>query len=428
VRRDIFVSYRREDSAGESGRLFDDLVREFGEESVFMDVDGIGPGMDFRKAIEENVSSCGVFLAVIGPEWTTIKDGAGGLRLENINDFVRLEIATALARNIAVIPVLVHGASMPKPEQLPENLKELAYRNSVEISHTHWNSDVALLLKALTQYVTTTKATSTSPVHATLPVQLPPPVSAGSSSMGTRAKWPWIVSAVAVVVVLGVVGYLMSLSGSASGTVNGQGATTQVAVQRVPTAAVEAMPGTQAPVALDGVANVVGLAVQNTKFDGPGIDGAGWAYPARALGTAIEFGGVTFVLGKANQNDMVAGAVNGPIQIALPGGHFARLMMLGLAVNGAQASVPFTVLYGDGTKAEFVQGMSDWAAPQSYAGEIVAKQVARRNHNDGTEQQGAYSLYGYALPLDPSKSVSALVVPANPSVVIAAMTLSGDGS
>src|SRR5579859_7462419 len=107
--RAIFISYRRDDSEGEAGRLFDDLVRSFGEDSVFMDVDGINPGMDFRKAIDDNVASCGVLLAMIGPTWATIKHG-DARRLDDPNDFVRLEIASALSRNIAVIPVLVHDA------------------------------------------------------------------------------------------------------------------------------------------------------------------------------------------------------------------------------------------------------------------------------------------------------------------------------
>jgi hypothetical protein len=172
--RAIFISYRRDDSEGEAGRLFDDLVRAFGEDSVFMDVTGINPGIDFRKAIDDNVATCGVLLAMIGPQWATIGNTAGQRRLDDENDFVRLEIASALKRDVPVIPVLVHEAKMPAPDQLPANLKDLAFRNSVELTHARWNSDVQLLTKALTQYVTATSATSTEPVHATVPVQLPP--------------------------------------------------------------------------------------------------------------------------------------------------------------------------------------------------------------------------------------------------------------
>jgi hypothetical protein len=170
----IFISYRRDDSEGEAGRLFDDLTRAFGDDAVFLDVAGIKYGADFRKAIDENVASCGVFLAVIGPAWATIASPEGHRRLEDPNDFVALEIASALKREVPVIPVLVHDAKMPSADLLPEAIKPLAFRNSVEISHTRWNSDVALLIEALRSYVTP-KTDSDSPVHATVPVQLPAP-------------------------------------------------------------------------------------------------------------------------------------------------------------------------------------------------------------------------------------------------------------
>lgn len=170
----IFISYRRDDTEGEAGRLFDDLTRAFGNDAVFMDVAGIDPGTDFRKAIDDNVACCGVLLAVIGPTWATITGSDGARRLDNENDYVRLEIASALKRNIPVIPVLVHDAHMAHADQLPDNLKELAYRNSVELTHARWNSDVGLLVKALAQYVHATGGAETEPVHAAVPVQLPP--------------------------------------------------------------------------------------------------------------------------------------------------------------------------------------------------------------------------------------------------------------
>jgi hypothetical protein len=145
---------------------------------------------------------------VIGPGWATIIGADGKRRLEDANDFVRLEVASALARNIAVIPVLVHEARMPHPDQLPENIKDLAYRNSVEISHSRWNSDVQLLVKALNQYVTTSAATESEPVHATMPVQLPPPVSSAPPPDMKSSKMPLILgSSVAVLLLLGVAGY-----------------------------------------------------------------------------------------------------------------------------------------------------------------------------------------------------------------------------
>ncbi len=172
--RAIFISYRRDDTEGEAGRLFDDLVRTFGAGSVFMDVTDIKPGLDFRKVIDDNVATCGVLLAMIGPAWTSVTGASGQPRLQDPNDFVRLEVASALARDIPVIPVLVHGANMPHPDQLPDNLKDLAFRNNAEITHQRWNSDVQLLIDALGKYVSATSATSTEPVHATVSVQLPP--------------------------------------------------------------------------------------------------------------------------------------------------------------------------------------------------------------------------------------------------------------
>jgi hypothetical protein len=145
----IFVSYRRSDSEGEAGRLFDDLVKHFGEQTVFMDVAAIEAGRDFRKAIEEGVSKCGALLVLIGPEWLSAKDERGSRRLDNPMDFVRIETAHALKRDIAVIPVLVRAARMPSAEQLPEDLKELAYRNCIELTHARWKSDIQLLIQAL---------------------------------------------------------------------------------------------------------------------------------------------------------------------------------------------------------------------------------------------------------------------------------------
>jgi TonB family protein len=153
--RALFVSYRRNDSQGEAGRLFDDLVTHFGEQKVFMDVAGIEAGRDFRKAIEESVANCGVLLVIMGPSWLSAKNEAGIRRLDDPADFVREEVAAALRRDIPVIPVLVRGAQMPRVEELPETLKDLAYRNCVELTHARWRSDVQLLLEPLGRIIGT---------------------------------------------------------------------------------------------------------------------------------------------------------------------------------------------------------------------------------------------------------------------------------
>ena len=144
----IFLSYRREDSEGQAGRLYDDLVAVFGSDSVFMDVAAIQPGRDFRKSIDQSLNSCGVFLSLIGKTWLTAKDTSGQRRLDDPADFVRIETGAALKRDIPVIPVLVQGASAPKPDQLPDDLKELAFRNAVELTHARWDSDIQVLIKA----------------------------------------------------------------------------------------------------------------------------------------------------------------------------------------------------------------------------------------------------------------------------------------
>jgi hypothetical protein len=170
--RTIFVNYRRSDSEGESGRLFDDLTSHFGAESIFMDVAAIEPGRDFRKAIDQSVAACSVLLAVIGREWLEAKDAAGDRRLEDPNDFVRIELASALRRDIPVVPVLVRGAKMPHADQLPDDLKDLAYRNAVELTHARWKSDVQVLIRALGPYVDLAgPGPSAAPVAAAIEAQ-----------------------------------------------------------------------------------------------------------------------------------------------------------------------------------------------------------------------------------------------------------------
>jgi hypothetical protein len=226
----IFISYRRDDTEGEAGRLFDDLTRAFGNENVFMDVAGIQPGVDFRRAIENNVASCGVLLAIIGPSWVSITNAAGERRLEDPNDFVVLEIASALKREVPVIPVLVHGAHMPAPDQLPESLKDFSYHNSVELSHGRWNSDVQLLVQALASYVSPDPANAQEPVHAAIPVQLPAPhpgpAASKPATKGRKLRWILGIVAAVILVFIALVyfGGESSTPNTAAPTANGSGA------------------------------------------------------------------------------------------------------------------------------------------------------------------------------------------------------------
>jgi TIR domain len=145
----IFISYRREDSAGYTGRLYDHLATYFGEKDLFMDIDTIRPGQDFVTAIEYAISQCDAVLAVIGKQWLTLTASDGVRRIDKADDFVRLEIESALRRNVLVIPVLVDGAIMPKPENLPADLHKFSRLNALPLSHDRFRYDVGRLVEAL---------------------------------------------------------------------------------------------------------------------------------------------------------------------------------------------------------------------------------------------------------------------------------------
>src|SRR5438477_4584974 len=119
----IFINYRRGDSQGSAGRLYDRLLQHFERERIFIDVDAIEPGVDFVVSLDKQVSSCSAFIAVIGPGWLTAKNADDHRRLDEPSDYVRVEIESALKRDIRVIPVLVDGASMPRPSDLPASLE-----------------------------------------------------------------------------------------------------------------------------------------------------------------------------------------------------------------------------------------------------------------------------------------------------------------
>jgi len=145
----VFISYRRENAAGEARALFNDLAERLGENSVFMDVDSIALGRDFRSALQQTTASCDLMLVLIGRNWADAKDEGGRVRLENPADYVRLEVEAGLKRDIVVTPVLVQGAHMPAPEELPAEIRNLAYRNAFELSHNRWQSDVQEMVRRL---------------------------------------------------------------------------------------------------------------------------------------------------------------------------------------------------------------------------------------------------------------------------------------
>jgi TIR domain len=149
----IFISYRREDSAGWTGRLAERLKQKFGAESIFMDIDTIQPGTDFAEALRSAVGACDVLLAMIGPEWSLAKNAEGQARLQDPNDWVRTELTTALSRSIPVIPVFVGGASLPKLATLPDDLKKLFQYQAHELTDKRWEYDSNQLVQVLQKVV-----------------------------------------------------------------------------------------------------------------------------------------------------------------------------------------------------------------------------------------------------------------------------------
>jgi hypothetical protein len=145
----IFISYRREETAYPAGWLFDRLADHFGAGQIFKDVDSIELGDDFVEMITRAVGSCDVLLALIGDQWLTVIDKQGRRRLDDPNDFVRLEIEAALQRKVRIIPILVEGATMPHADELPAPIAGLARRQALELSPSRFEYDTSRLLKVL---------------------------------------------------------------------------------------------------------------------------------------------------------------------------------------------------------------------------------------------------------------------------------------
>ena len=152
----LFISYRRDDSADVTGRVHDRLKGHFGDGSIVLDIDTVPTAFDFRKCIGETVNQCDVLLAVIGDRWLGARftDGPqqGGRRLDDNHDHVRIEIESALARGIPVVPLLVGKAMMPAEAHLPDGLKQLAFRNAAEArSGLDFHAQVDRLIRGLEQ-------------------------------------------------------------------------------------------------------------------------------------------------------------------------------------------------------------------------------------------------------------------------------------
>jgi hypothetical protein len=190
----VFISYRRQDTAGHAGRLYDAMASQFDESNVFMDVD-MAPGVDFVDRITQAIGACHVLLVVMGPRWATLLDEEGNVRLEEAEDFVRLEVETALRRpDVTVIPVLVAGAQMPEAERLPEGLRPLVRRNALDLSDMRWRFDVQRLMATLHELLAGPAGSHEIP-------EQPPPGSAAR----TRPWFQFLLEGVLVAVAAGLV-------------------------------------------------------------------------------------------------------------------------------------------------------------------------------------------------------------------------------
>ena len=150
----VLISYRRSDSADIAGRIYDRLVEEFGPDPVFKDVDSIPLGIDFKHHLDQKVGESSVFLAIIGDQWLQAADAGGKRRLDDPEDYVRIEIESALKRGIPVIPLLVRGAQMPEEESLPESLRKLVFMNGIAIRpDPDFHNDMDRLIAAIHKYI-----------------------------------------------------------------------------------------------------------------------------------------------------------------------------------------------------------------------------------------------------------------------------------
>ena len=222
----IFISYRRDDSAGDAGRLADHLHRRFGADRVFLDIDTIDPGTDFVGVLRASLQQTAAMLVVIGPRWMSLRDAQGARRLDDPGDFVRLEVEAGLGRGIPVVPVLVQGATLPSAKDLPPSLAALATRHAATLDHAEFHADAERLCDRLRPVI---DASEVSPLR----------------------RW-WPAAAIASVLVLGLTAYLLR--------------TTDDEPVRVPPAGSNAVAPAVSPVAAPAVAPLtVPLTTESTS-------------------------------------------------------------------------------------------------------------------------------------------------------------------
>lgn len=199
----IFISYRRDDSRGTAGRLYDDLTERFGKDRVFRDIDALGIGVDYAVAIHDFIAGCDGIVVVIGNHWVDARDGEGRRRLEDPTEVLTAEIVTALERGKPVLPVLVEDAEMPPASQLPAALAPVSRLNALRISDDRWDYDVGRLVARLEQ-ILPAAPTPANPVFSPAPAPVAPIPRAEPAPAAARRRWPLGLAA-AIVVVAGLV-------------------------------------------------------------------------------------------------------------------------------------------------------------------------------------------------------------------------------
>jgi hypothetical protein len=168
----IFISYRRDDSRHAAGRLGDDLAAVFGASNIFRDVESIAPGVDFEDALDQALANCAVMLVVIGPRWATITDPQGRRRLDQPGDWIRIEVARALERNVRLIPVMLEDTPLPDVAALPSELRGLVRRQTLPLSDGRWKGDIGRLVETLERIPGLQRL---APAPTPAPVPSPPP-------------------------------------------------------------------------------------------------------------------------------------------------------------------------------------------------------------------------------------------------------------
>jgi len=292
----IFISYRRDDEPGAAGRLYDSLVRELGERSVFIDVDGIAPGTDFVRVIEDVLQRSDVMVAIVGRHWLAPKETGGRPRLEDPDDFVRLEIGSALKRSaehgdIRLLPLCVEGARMPRAEELPSELAAFARLQAFTLSHVTWRRDFARLLDWLgAQPASADRPTGRKRGLWALPAARPRALALGL-----------IVAAAA-----GAVALAVALTGGSSRTSVGEVAGPPIALQARPTAIAAGAGGVW--VTEKGIRENTGQLEQIDPRSGR-IQGQPIQIDGLPLGVAVGEGAVWVSAQQINRDGSVGGTV-----------------------------------------------------------------------------------------------------------------------